>query len=120
MELERRRGLANARRERESERKALLGKLMRTERHAAQLRDWLARHEQRVTLVAAPDPDLSRMIGWARDRLRAPRTPKTTFVFGRLGVPGRRRSWDRRVLARPKRFELLIFAFGGQSAGRIV
>jgi hypothetical protein len=68
-ELERRRGLAKARRERESERKALLGKLMRAERQAAQLRDWMARYEEVAVPGAAADVDLSRMIGWARDRL---------------------------------------------------
>lgn len=67
MELARRRDLAKARRERE--RKALLGKLMRTERQAAQLRDWIARHEENVVQGVGPDADLSRMFGWARDRL---------------------------------------------------
>lgn len=66
-ELNRRRGLAKARRERESHRKALLSKLIRTERRAAQLRAWLANQES--NMPPNPDPDLARMLDWAREQL---------------------------------------------------
>lgn len=66
-ELNRRRGLVKARRERESHRKALLSKLIRTERQAAQLRAWLANQES--NMARNPDPDLARMLDWAREQL---------------------------------------------------
>lgn len=66
-ELDRRRGLAKARREREAERRRILSRLIRTERQADQLRDWLSKHEHRF--IAVPDTDLGRMITWTRDQL---------------------------------------------------
>ncbi len=66
-ELARRRGLVKARRDRESNRKSLISKLMRTERQAAQLRDWISSYERRSR--AEPNAELLRMMGWARDRL---------------------------------------------------
>jgi hypothetical protein len=59
-ELDRRRGLAKARRERECERKVLLNKLIRTERRVVQLRDWIESYEGKV--MKGADPHLSRMI----------------------------------------------------------
>lgn len=66
-ELERRYGLAKARRERDNGRKRLLNQLIRTKRQVTQLRDWLAA----LATVQSPgiDADLSRMIGWVRARL---------------------------------------------------
>lgn len=66
-ELARRRGLAKARRDRESNRKSLISKLMRTERQAAQLREWISAYERHSR--AEPNAELERMLGWARDRL---------------------------------------------------
>lgn len=67
-ELDRRRHrLVKARRERESHRKALLSKLIRTERQASQLRSWLANQESNIARI--PDPDLARMMDWAREQL---------------------------------------------------
>ncbi len=66
-EFDRRRGLAKARRERESNRKALLSKLVRTERQAAQLRTWLASQEHNI--AQTPDPGVARMMDWAREQL---------------------------------------------------
>lgn len=68
-ELDRRRGLAKARRERKSNRKALLNKLIRTERQAAQLRAWLASQESNT--ASTIDPNLTRMMDWAREQLAA-------------------------------------------------
>jgi DNA-binding IclR family transcriptional regulator len=48
-------------------RKALLSKLIRTERQAAQLRAWLANQESNT--ARNPDPDLARMLDWAREQL---------------------------------------------------
>ena len=66
-ELARRRGLAKARRERESNRKSLVSRLMGTERQAAQLREWISAYERHAR--AEPNAELVRMLGWARDRL---------------------------------------------------
>jgi hypothetical protein len=66
-ELARRRALAKGRRERESNRKSLISKLMRTERQAAQLREWISDYERHSR--AEPNADLERMMGWARYRL---------------------------------------------------
>jgi hypothetical protein len=68
-ELGRRRGLAMARGERESQRKVLLGKLIRTEHRADQLRRWIAGQQPRI--AAMPDPELTRMLEWARAELAA-------------------------------------------------
>lgn len=66
-ELERRRGLAKARREREGQRKRLLNRLIRTKRQAAQLREWISGHEQAA--LSKTDANLSRMMDWARAQL---------------------------------------------------
>lgn len=47
-ELQRRRCLAKARLERESERRTLLNKLIRTEQRAERLREWIARQDQSI------------------------------------------------------------------------
>ena len=107
-EIDRRRGLAKARRERESHRKALLSKLIRTERQAAQLRAWLANQESNIAQIA--DPDIARMTDWARaqlalldtvldpsrlaDDLRARKLfPETDELHDPLGEPPERRWW---------------------------
>ncbi len=64
-ELERRRGLAKARRERENQRKRLLNRLIQTRRRVAQLREWIRSYE----MVADIDSQLARMIEWAREQL---------------------------------------------------
>jgi hypothetical protein len=66
-ELARRHSLAKARRERESNRKSLLSKLIRTERQVAQLREWISTYERHPK--EGSHPDLDRMLSWARDRL---------------------------------------------------
>jgi hypothetical protein len=68
-ELGRRRRIAKARLERESARKALLSKLIRTERQVVQLRAWIETQEARI--VTRPDPALDRMLRWARAQLAA-------------------------------------------------
>jgi hypothetical protein len=68
-ELARRRGLAKARRERESNRRVLLSKLIRAERQAKQIRSWISACEQHTT--EGVESDLGRMIGWARNQLEA-------------------------------------------------
>lgn len=72
-EIERRRGLVKARLEREGKRNRLLHKLIRTEREVQQLREWIARYEQ--SALPSPDPDLNRMIDWARNRLATLKVP---------------------------------------------
>jgi hypothetical protein len=66
-ELARRHDLAKARRERESNRKALLSKLIRSEREAAQLRNWISVYGPH----AKGYPALNRMVDWARSKLEA-------------------------------------------------
>jgi hypothetical protein len=66
-ELERRRCLARARLKRESERRGLLNKVIRTEQRAGRLREWIERQHQNI--VMTQDPDLNRMIKWARSEL---------------------------------------------------
>jgi len=68
-ELERRRGLSKARRERESQRKRLIHKIIRTEREVAQLREWISTYGKGVT--STNDADLIRMVDWAQERLAA-------------------------------------------------
>jgi hypothetical protein len=64
-ELTRRRGLAAARRTRETERTLLLRKLVRMERQADQLRGWIA---QRKADVGASS-ELQRMVDWVKAEL---------------------------------------------------
>lgn len=66
-ELARRRSLAKARRERESNRKSLLSKLIRAERLAERTRHWISTYEKHATETARPD--LTRMLDWARNQL---------------------------------------------------
>ena len=68
-ELERRRGLAKERRDRESERNRLLNRLIRTKRQVAELMDWLATYEHALNYDS--DAALKRMIEWVRARLAA-------------------------------------------------
>ena len=64
-ELTRRRGLAAARRTRETERTLLLRKLVRMERQADQLRGWIA---QRKADVGAAS-EMQRMVDWVKAEL---------------------------------------------------
>lgn len=68
-ELQQRRDLALARHRREGERKALLGTLVESERQADHLRAWIARQE--LQLKPEANGELSRMLRWASDELRA-------------------------------------------------
>jgi hypothetical protein len=64
-ELARRRRLAAARQSRETEREALLQKLIETEQKAYQLRGWIRRWETKVDVT----PEGHRLIGWAKAAL---------------------------------------------------
>jgi hypothetical protein len=64
-ELARRRGLAAARRARETERTSLLRKLARMERQAGQLRGWIAQREADVGTF----PEMQRMVDWVKAEL---------------------------------------------------
>jgi hypothetical protein len=64
-ELARRRGLAAARRTRETERTLLLRKLVRMERQADQLRGWIAQRKADVGV----SPEMQRMLDWATAEL---------------------------------------------------
>ena len=64
-DLTRRRGLAAARRTRETERTLLLRKLVRMERQADQLRGWIA---QRKADVGASS-EMQRMVDWVKAEL---------------------------------------------------
>src|SRR5690349_851654 len=66
-ELARRRKLASARQERERERSTLLIGLIRTERRAKQLQQWIEAHD--LFEMAGPNPELKRMLDWARAQL---------------------------------------------------
>jgi hypothetical protein len=76
-ELERRHDLAKARRQRESDRKQLLGSFIRTRRRADQLRDWIAFYEP----MASINGDLRRMIAWARSELSVLETSLEPSTF---------------------------------------
>lgn len=76
-ELERRHDLAKARRQRESDRKQLLGSFIRTRRRADQLRDWIAFYEP----MAPTTGDLRRMIAWAHSELSALETSLEPSAF---------------------------------------
>ena len=64
-ELARRRGLAAARRTRETERTLLLRKLFRMERQADHLREWIAQWEADVEV----SPEMRRMVDWVKEEL---------------------------------------------------
>jgi hypothetical protein len=64
-ELARRRRMAAARRTRESERTSLLLKLVRTERQADQLREWISQRKADDEAT----PEMQRLVDWARARL---------------------------------------------------
>jgi hypothetical protein len=64
-ELARRRGLAAARRTRETERSLLLRKLFRMERQAGHLRKWIAQWEADVEV----SPEMRRMVDWVKAEL---------------------------------------------------
>jgi hypothetical protein len=68
-ELQQRRNNALARQQRESERKAILCTLVESERQADHLRAWIARQE--LQLKPEANGELSRMLRWANDELRA-------------------------------------------------
>lgn len=68
-EMERRRGLAKARCDREHERIRFLNRIMHTERQVARIRMWLATYEQAIE--NGNHTALSRMIEWARAQLFA-------------------------------------------------
>jgi hypothetical protein len=63
--LGRRRGLAAARKTRESERTLLLQKIARTSRQATELRGWIAQWGA----IEGMSPEIERMVDWARARL---------------------------------------------------
>lgn len=65
-ELAHRRRLAAARQSRNTEREALLQKLIQTERNALELRGWLARWEMNGE---AASPEIRRLIKWAKEAL---------------------------------------------------
>ena len=105
-ELERRRGLAKARRERENERKRLLNKLIRSKRQVAQLYEWIGSYEP----MAARHSEVGRMMRWARGQLSALETsldpstlanelstrklfPEIDELVDPLGEPPPERSW---------------------------
>jgi hypothetical protein len=64
-ELAHRRGLAAARRTRETERMLLLRKLFRMERQAGHLRGWIAQWEAGVEV----SPEMQRMVDWVKAEL---------------------------------------------------
>ena len=64
-ELAHRRGLAAARRTRETERTLLLRKLFRMERQAGHLREWIAQWEADVEV----SPEMRRMVDWVKAEL---------------------------------------------------
>ncbi|QPF85101.1 hypothetical protein IC762_01835 [Bradyrhizobium genosp. L] len=66
-ELARRRSLAAARQSRETERGALLQKLIQTENKALELRDWVARQETKEQ--DGLSPEMRRLIVWAKELL---------------------------------------------------
>lgn len=66
-ELTRRRRLADARRDRENEREALLVELIQSTLRAGQLRDLVGRYEDFQATV--PSPVIQRMLEWARAQL---------------------------------------------------
>jgi 16S rRNA C967 or C1407 C5-methylase (RsmB/RsmF family) len=66
-QLGRRREMAIARKTREAERTSLLQKLVRTERQATQLREWIAQRK----VDDAPPSEVQRMVEWAQARLSA-------------------------------------------------
>jgi len=107
-DLARRRGLAAARRTRETERTLLLRKLVRMERQADQLRGWIA---QRKADVGASS-EMQRMVDWVKAELvgleefldpsRLSRLLHTHNLFPEvddlvdpLGEPPPRRPWGR-------------------------
>ena len=65
-ELAHRRRLAAARQSRNTEREALLQKLIETERKALELRGWVAQWEMNGE---AASPEIRRLIKWARETL---------------------------------------------------
>jgi len=65
-ELSRRRNLATARKNRETQRTALLAKLIETERKAAELREWVALQE---ASSAQRSPEIERLLPWAKANL---------------------------------------------------
>jgi hypothetical protein len=66
-EIDRRRALQRARKEREASRRAFLAKLLRTERRADELREWLKKRGN--DSVALSDPDTVRLLHWAKEQL---------------------------------------------------
>ena len=105
-ELERRHGLAKARRQRETERKQLLTTFARTKRRSEQLREWIAFYEP----VASTNGDIRRMIEWAHSELSTLETRLKPIIFAKeldtrklfpevdelvdpLGEPPPARSW---------------------------
>ena len=107
-ELARRRGLAAARRTRETERTLLLRKLFRMERQAGHLRGWIAQWEADVEV----SPEMRRMVDWVKaelvgleeflnpsrlSQLLQTRNlfPKDDDLFDPLGEPPRKRPLGR-------------------------
>jgi hypothetical protein len=65
-ELAHRRTLAAARQSRNTEREALMRKLIQTERNALELRGWIERWEMKG---GAASPEIRRLIKWAKETL---------------------------------------------------
>ncbi len=66
-ELAERRRRANARRERENERRALLAELVQSAKHAEQLRHLIGAYEEIQAIE--PSPVMQRMLEWTRAQL---------------------------------------------------
>jgi hypothetical protein len=107
-ELAHRRGLAAARRTRETERTLLVRKLVRMERQADQLRGWIAQREADF----GASPEMQRMVDWVKAELvgleelldpsRLSQLLRTRNLFpevddlaDQLGEPPPRRPWGR-------------------------
>lgn len=106
--IEERRRLSALRRQRESDRTALLVKLMKTGHRAAQLRAWLDENKA----MEETDPAIARMLEWARRRLSELGSdlnpvriaailhdgdlfPETDPLDDPLGAPPARQPWGR-------------------------
>lgn len=109
-ELQRRRSRAQARHDRENERKTLLCALIAADRQARHLRSWIA--DRKLHLDAKGDGELDRMLQWAGNELvtletmaepaylaetlrRAKLFPEVDDLADPLGDPPPLRPWGR-------------------------
>lgn len=65
-DLERRRALAKARKQREADREAVLANQMDLVRRARDLREWIGANQR---MAVAAEPELRRMLAWAKEQL---------------------------------------------------